>query len=467
MCAIFFVILTPNLHLLIYMKHLRKTIIALVSSLLLLNVLLTNTSCLEKNLYDEEIIDTVLSIASPVDKLDTTHTWVLTSQSTYTITANINVNAKKLQILTENPRAKGTATVVTQTDITDGQTVTLAASYESLRTKLYAALVDSEGAYTVTEFSTDASNVNFDSPLFISEHLAYTPGPQSYAYCFEEEFPEPGDYDFNDIVLNISQERVGENTIQLNVQLAAVGSNNQLASAIRLVGYNYEDIEKVETIGDVTFNKDVPKDILVVMKKDIDKLLLKGRHEEAVINLFADAHWATGDNLPENYGVITRKQYNVSKNSSSKAQIYVPRTISYLIYFKDGSRLNNFTLDTLDPFLIEDYNGSSWEVHLSEYRAAQTLYEYTAANLKNKHLPWALKVPLNIWEVSEVKNKQTVTTNRCFRHTLEGINIGFYIKDKEALFGAYMTKYHSFGEWSSDHTQATDWYLYPSEQRVF
>ena len=439
----------------------------MISCMLLVNILLTHTSCLEKNLYDEDIVDTILTIGSPVDKLDTTHTWILTSQSIYTITANINVDAQKLQILTENPREKGTAVVVAQHSISDGQSVTLAASYETIRTKLYSALVDDDGLYTVTEFSTNASQVDFSNPLFVSEHLAYVPGPQAYAYCFEEEFPLPGDYDFNDIVLNISQERIAENAIQLDVRLAAVGSTSQLASCIRLVGYNYEDIDSVKTVDGETFNKGVPSTILQVMKKDIDKLLIKGRNGEAVINLFADAHWATGDNLPENYGVITRKEYNVSKGSTNKSQIYVPRTISYLIYFKDGSRLNNFTLDTLDPFMITDYNGGSWEVHLNEYRHAQALYEYTSSDLKNKHLPWALKVPLNIWEVEETQNKQKVTVRRQYRHPLAGINIGFYIKDKEALFGAYMTRYHSFGEWSSNHLQATDWYLYPSEQRVF
>lgn len=450
------------------MKYLRKSAIGLLSITLMLNVILTNSSCLKKDLYDEDIVDTILTIASPVDKLDTTQTWVLTSERVYTILANINVNAKKLQILTENPRAKGTATVVTQTDIADGQSVTLAASYETIRTKLYAALVDSEGAYTVAEFNTNASSVDFSNPLFISEHLAYTPQPQQYAYCFEEEFPEPGDYDFNDIVLHIGQERVADNAIQLTVKLAAVGANDkQLASAIRLIGYNYEDIDSVKTIGGDIFNKNIPKSILVFMKDDTNELLLKGQNNEAVINLFADAHWATGDVLVENYGVITRKNYNISKGSSSKSQVYVPRTISYIIYFKDSSKLNYFTLDTLDPFMIEQYNGNCWEVHLNEYRSAMTLYNYTAATLKNKHLPWALKIPLNIWEVSEVKNKQTVTVNRYFRHPLGGVNIGFYIKDKEALFGAYATKGHAFGVWASDKTQALDWYLYPLENYVF
>ena len=50
---------------------------------------------------------------------------------------------------------------------------------------------------------------------------------------------------------------------------------------------------------------------------------------------------------------------------------------------------------------------------------------------------------------------------------LKGVNIGFYYKEREALFGAYSTKGHAFGTWSSDHTQALDWYLYPQNNSVF
>ena len=34
-------------------------------------------------------------------------------------------------------------------------------------------------------------------------------------------------------------------------------------------------------------------------------------------------------------------------------------------------------------------------------------------------------------------------------------------------FGAYPNMPHSFGEWSMDHTRATDWYEYPQENQVF
>lgn len=432
------------------MKHFPKAVVISISSIVACQILLTNTSCMKKELYDPEIVDTIMSQASPVDRVDVTHDWVMTRLSTYRIDANISVNAKEVQILTENPRESGNATVINKTEISDGGHVSLAASYPLLKKKLYAALVDAGGAYTVTEFDVEAIQADFSNPLFVSENLAYKPLPQSYAFGYEEEFPEPGDYDYNDIVLHISQERAGTNVIRLNVQLAAVHSSRQLAAAIRIQDYSYDDIDSVKSESGVTFNDNIPSQILTVMTDNVDQLLLRGRNDEAVINLFADAHWATGDNLTESYGVITRKNYNVSKGSDSKNQLIVPRTVSYLIYFKDSSQLNQFSLDSLDPFMIESYNGSNWEVHLNEHRNAQTLYEYTTQDLKNKHLPWALKVPTGL-----------------FRHPLKGVNIGFYIKDKEALFGAYPIRKHAFGEWSSDRTQSTDWYLYPQNNNVF
>ena len=432
------------------MNYLRKVIILALACIVVGQVLLTNTSCKKREVFAPEVYDTILTIASPVDKVDETHDWIMSRERPYVIAADINVNAKKLQILTENPLTNNDAVVVSESPITDGNFVTLYAAYPLIKEKLYAALVDEKGAYTVTEFGTDEINVDFSNPLFVSEFLSYTPQPQSFVYGYEAEFPEPGDYDYNDIVLHISKEWVGSNVIQLNVQLAAVHYSYQLSAAVRLLDYSFDDIDSVKTIGGITFNDDVPSQILGVLTQDVDQSLLQGRNNEAVINLFADAHWATGDNLQENFGMMARKNYNVTKGSDSSNQLIVPRTISYLIYFKDGSQLNRFTLDSIDPFIMKAYNGVIWEVHLNEYRNAQTLFQYVIADLENKHLPWALKVPTGT-----------------FRHPLKGVNIGFYFKEKAALFGAYSTKGHAFGTWSSDKTQAEDWYLYPNVNSVF
>ena len=432
------------------MKHLHKAIIFAIGSLVVGHFFLTNTSCSSKQVYDPEVLDTIMTIASPVDRVDETHDWIMSRERPYVVMADVNVNAKKLQILTENPLKSKEAVVVSEASITDGSFVTLYAAFPLIKQKLYAALVDDKGAYTVTEFDVNNVDVNFANPLFVGEYLSYTPQPQEFVYGYEAEFPVPGDYDYNDIVLHISREWVSSNVIQLNVTLAAVHSQYQLSAAMRLLDYTFDDIDSVKTIGGITFNDGVPHQILMVMKKEVDQLLIQGRNNEAVINLFADAHWATGDNLQESYGIITRKNYNVTKGSDEDDQLIVPRTISYLIYFKDGSHLNQFTLDSLDPFIISQYNGGIWEVHLNEYRNAETLYEYASQDLKNNHLPWALKVPTG-----------------AFRHPLKGTNIGFYFKEKEALFGAYSTKGHAFGTWSSDKTQAKDWYLYPNVGSVF
>ncbi len=432
------------------MNYLRKVIILALACFVVGQVLLTNTSCKKREVFAPEVYDTILTIASPVDKVDETHDWIMSRERPYVIAADINVNAKKLQILTENPLTSNDAVVVSESPITDGNFVTLYAAYPLIKEKLYAALVDDKDAYTVTEFSIDKINVNFSNPLFVSEFLSYNPQPQSFVYGYESEFPEPGDYDYNDIVLHISKERVDSNVIQLNVQLAAVHSSSQLSAAVRLLDYSFDDIDSVKTVGGITFNDNVPSQILGVLTQDVDQSLLQGRNNEAVINLFADAHWATGDNLLENFGMMARKSYNVTKGSDSNNQLIVPRTISYLIYFKDGSQLNHFTLDSIDPFIMKSYNGVIWEVHLNEYRNAQTLFQYVIADLENKHLPWALKVPTGT-----------------FRHPLKGVNIGFYFKEKAALFGAYSTKGHAFGTWSSDKTQAEDWYLYPNVNSVF
>ena len=184
--------------------------------------------------------------------------------------------------------------------------------------------------------------------------------------------------------------------------------------------------------------------MLVVLK---DKsVFLRGRNNEAVINLFVDAHWATGDLLDENYGVMTRKKYNVANSSGGDYQMMVPRKISYVVTFKNASDLNNLSMDKIDPFIIEEYNGGFFEVHTYIHRSAQVLNPYPTSPVRG--LPWALSVP---------------SSNFCW--PLEGVNMGFLMK--KATFGAYQTMGHSFGHWAMDQTKALDWYLFPSETRVF
>lgn len=414
-----------------------------------------NISC-NREMFDKEEYEKHVDSVSPVDSVDANHTWILTKSKTLLIQAPESGEVQRVKILTANPRETGNAEIVGEAWASAGEQFSMTFTYPSTITKLYAALVDGEEKYSIVQFNPDTeSSIYFNDLIVDHEKLSYDPQPLLYTYGYEEEYPAPGDYDYNDVVLRISQVRSGEREMRINVQLAAVGANKQIAAAIRLVGYNFSDIESVKTVDSLSFNRTNGRDFPNQMKTVIpsskssfyDSFLSSGRNDEAVINLFGDAHWATGDLLEENHGIMQRNKYNVSKSFNSDNVQFVPRTITYIVTFKSSSGLNDYSMDKLDPFILEMYNGGVFEVHQYPYREAEVIYNYSYTTIKN--LPWALCMPKGD-----------------FRWPIEGVNMGFIMKEAHK-FGAYQTYGHSFGEWSMDRTRALDWYDYPTENQVF
>lgn len=419
-------------------------------------VVVANSSC-TRDMFDLEKAQEINDSLSPVDSLDQHHNWLLTDERSITVETNADVNAKWLKILTADPRQVQDAEVATQQLIAEGQNVYyMSFCYPKLVTTLYAALVDEDGLYTVTAFTPDDRKVDFSEPLYTRQLITYIPQPQTFVFCYEEEMPDiiNVDFDFNDVILNISYERTGQREMTFHVQLAAVGTDRQVGAAIRLKNFRYDQIESVTTVGNASFNvnnkgQDVPNQMLVVHKEKAPLLKSANGAEEAVINLFCDAHWATGDLLTENFGQIERKRYNVIKGSGTGYQTMVPREVTYVVTFNDPTGLEYLDFDLIDPFIIKEYNGGIFEVHSFGLRNDWVLKEYKVANIQR--LPWSLVIPY-----------------KKFRHTLDGVNIGF--KKKESMgFGAYGRRGHSFGEWSMNRNMAQDWYLneYASESMVY
>jgi hypothetical protein len=183
----------------------------------------------------------------------------------------------------------------------------------------------------------------------------------------------------------------------------------------------------------------------MIVQKQTDNLL-KAMTGDAVINLFVDAHWATGDAMSTEYGMMQRKKYNVTKGTDETHQMMVPREIVYIVTFKDVASANGISMGQIDPFIYTEFNGAILETHTYTYRTVQALNSYPPSEIKS--LPWAFAIPYG-----------------AFRWPIDGSTIGFYIKGSN--FGAYKEPGHSFGEWSMDHTKALDWYLYPTENQVF
>ena len=444
------------------MKHLRWIIPLIVTVILVANI-----SCSPNHeLFDQGVTQIISDSLSPVDSIDKHHNWMLSETRNITVKANANVNAQWLKILTADPRKSADAEVATQVMIADGESAFMSFCYPKTITTLYAALVDDEGRFTVTEFTPNDTKVDFSEPLYTKQLMSYIPQPQTFVYCYEEEMPDFTnlDFDYNDVVLGISYERTGEREIRFHVTLDAVGTDRPMSAALHLKNFKYDEIESVTTGGGASFNvnskgAEIPEQVISPNLLRTKEVLLKSQSQpkeedrEAVINLFCDAHWATGDLLGENdQRLIDHWHYNVSKTSSSDMtyRIIVPREVTFIVTFKEAKGLEYLNFDLIDPFIIKEYLGGTFEVHPFAYRHDWVLKEYKLAEIDK--LPWTLVIPY-----------------KKFRHPLEGVNIGF--KKKNTMgFGAYSSyRGHTFGEWSMDHNLANDWYLneYATENQVY
>lgn len=432
------------------MIKMRYTLNILMATGVLGGLLLT--SC-NKNVFNEDDYIEIVEKSSPVDSIDANHTWELTQDRTYVIQADANVGAKSVLILSDNPLTELSSEIMTQSAIEDGGQVKLTATVPTRLSELYAALVDANGLYTVVSFPVTSENVSFANVNVANKQktLSATLEQQKLVYCFEEEMPEPGDYDYNDVVLRLSREIVNSRHMKIEVELAAVGGEKQLAAGIHLLGYKTEDIDSVTIEGGGSFDlggshHDVPLQRTASPMFESNSLLQSGRNGEAVLYLFEDAHWSMGEDLEVVNQVFERKRYNVSKSSDENNMILPARTEIYHVYFKEGKNINDFTPNLFDPFILSPYYGSLWEIHCYCNREASVMIEQEQTN--GKSLPWALMVPY-----------------ASFRHPLHGVNIGF-LKDG-GYFGAYMSKGRSFGEWVMDCTNYLDWYTSPTLSRVF
>lgn len=420
-------------------------VLGLIGSLML-------TSC-HKDVFDEDDYNKIIDEASPVDSVDAKHTWELTQDRIYVLNADVNVGATSVLILPDNPLTALNVEVLAQSPIEDGGKVMVAATVPTRFSELYAALVDSNGRYTVVSFPVGTTVVNFSDVKATNKQKSPKAQlvQQKLVYCFEEEMPEPGDYDYNDVVLRLSREVVDSRHLKVEVELAAVGGSKQLAAGLRLVGYQAEDIDSVTIEGGGSFDLggsryDVPLQKMASPLFESSSLLQAGRNGEAFLYLFEDAHWAMGEDLDVYNQIFQRKRYNVSKLYGDDYMILPTRTEIYHVYFKQGVNINGFTPAMFDPFVLSPYYGAVWELHCYRDREAQITREYSLT--KTRNLPWALMIPY-----------------ASFRYPLEGVNIGFYRNG--ALFGAYMNIGCSFGEWAQDRTKCLDWYTSPTFNKIF
>lgn len=271
--------------------------------------------------------------------------------------------------------------------------------------------------------------------------------PIKYTYVFEDNFPLVGDYDFNDIVLDVTTDYQREKKtnairkIQLNVTLTAAGAVKTLGAGLRIVGISKSAIKSITTGGDsqrfqATLTN--PRNSKQKFFNYNSSNNMEDGDNNVVIPLFNNAHQV--------FGVDDGLLVNTQAGGSNAINGQKAYTYEIIIELADQSKTEPiFSKDNLDFFICYNYRTmpKRMEVHLYEFWG----YDATAAGTVQKtnlelagNNTWAICVPN-------------------FRYPKEGVNIS---RTSDPSKGAYP----QFIDWAINRLEHKDWYLYPNEDKV-
>ncbi len=269
----------------------------------------------------------------------------------------------------------------------------------------------------------------------------------TYTYAFEDNFPLVGDYDFNDIVLDVqTMYKREKNTnaiksIQLNVTLAATGAGRTLGAGLRIVGIPKSAIQSISG------GRDVNRFIETLTSPRTGKgffsynptTRLEDGDNSIVIPLFNDAH--------QLFEVEQGTHVNTASTSALNANGKELRTYEIIINLTDQTQKTPlFSKDNLDFFICYQYQQMQkrMEVHLYEFRP----YGSTSAGMTMEtnldlagNNTWAICVPN-------------------FRYPKEFVNISI---SSDISAGAYPL----FLDWARNRNNATTWHTKPNENNVY
>lgn len=265
-----------------------------------------------------------------------------------------------------------------------------------------------------------------------------------YTYVFEDNYPLVGDYDFNDVVLDVTTKyKREENTnniraIQLNITLAAAGAGKAVGAGLRIVDITPDDILQITSGGDRNSFHDSFNSPYNLFNFNAGTLMEEGTGSEVVIPIAGEVH----DVLGEETGTLINT--GAGNGATTKA-----RTYKVIIELKDQSRQEPlFSKDNLDFFICYQYKHMQprMEVHLFEFwnygaTTYGTILQDTNLDLAGNNT-WAVCVPY------------------LFRYPLETVNISV-TSDPSA--GAYPL----FIDWAKNRSTNQDWYNYPNSDKVY
>ena len=246
-----------------------------------------------------------------------------------------------------------------------------------------------------------------------------------YSYAFEDNYPKAGDYDFNDIVLNVTLPAAGNDVKELKykIDLRAVGAVKQLGAGLRIRGIDKNNVEEI------SFGAGAAQRTGSLNSGIFENASYEANGNELVIPLFGDAHYVYG------YTGAQRPMLNTGNASTPLTDIY---TLEVNVKLKNEISVPSVT-DGLDFFIAYQGIGQKrTEIHLTHFNSATANGQFADNEvlevIKAVNNTWALCVPDKFAYPTET----TVITNA----------------------------YSKFADWAHDQSSTTDWYKTVSSDKV-
>ncbi|MBQ9356183.1 MAG: LruC domain-containing protein [Prevotella sp.] len=295
----------------------------------------------------------------------------------------------------------------------------------------------------------------------------------SYRYCFEDNFPTPGDYDFNDVVITVAPAVEG-NVVKLKVSLDAVGATKVISAAMRIQTLNDDMIESVTcsenmdaglltSPGYITAENNGSNVFVVPVDNRAD------HPQDFTMRLFSDAHWSLGGKAVDTETGIDRYMLNTIKNGNqtleAKYSNFPVREVTYTFTMKESNSgvkyTDIFTQNNMDVFIVEAHNSIKWEVHTVPFKYDQVILEYANTDKLSSYTgnsqtegvgenyPWAICAPAS------------------FRYPLEWHSICGSKLSLTEEYGYTGEPYPDFAGWAQDKSKNTTWYENATEGLVY
>ncbi len=223
----------------------------------------------------------------------------------------------------------------------------------------------------------------------------------TYSYAFEDKWPDLGDYDMNDFVvdMNIVKYQNSSNKVTkvvLKGKLRSVGASKRLAGAIQLDGVPAANVKSV------TYSRTN----LVGTSLTLGSNGVETGQTNAVVTIMDDAHKAFG---------VTDNRFISTQNGG-----YSP--VEVMISIEFTTPLDSFTYQTLNMFIFDtaQLSGGRREIHQVGYAATDKINKSLIESIKGKKIseadpfktvhnePWALSIPVSFVYPTESKNIKDV-----------------------------------------------------------